>query len=256
MLFSLVIPTYNRSNLVGRCVEQILRSSGKKRREIELIWIDDGSPRVSELKPLMMIYEPDIVILKKQNEGTVKTKNLGMLVSRGDWICVIDSDFTMSPNWLTILEDYIKKIPQLEAVCFSDHMRRKWSDREIFINDLPLITMKVPLISGAFAFSRSLLNKVGFLDEDFGFYGLNDAEWTQRLKKAQVLFGYIPSIIGTHHGGRGEEEPENRKKKDISLERNKVLLQEKSSSARVYYNPYIPAELGEMWDEKIRNNLL
>jgi len=194
--FSIVFPTYNRAELTKQCVTTTLKNTGISRDRLEIVWVDDGSSD-KKVHQVMKEFDPDISILKKHNQGTIKTKNMGFVLSTGDWICLIDSDIEMPAGWIVELEKYINAIPELKAVCFSDVNRSRWGGDFITCNGLKLQQMKVNLMSGAYAFSRDVLYNVGYLDEEFGFYGNNDAEFTCRLAKAKYLYGYIPSIEGS-----------------------------------------------------------
>lgn len=249
-MFSIIIPTHNRADLVHECMQISLNNTGLPRNEYEIIHIDDGSTG-NEVAHVMQQFLPDIQILKKYNDGTVKTKNLGIASARGDWVVIMDSDFQMSPNWLKTTKQYAENFSGLHVICYSDHMRDKWADQTITQTGLQLIKMKVPLVSGAFAFSRHVIQKVGYLDQAFGFYGLNDAEWTRRVLKAELLFGYVPSIIGKHMGGTGEP-GKNREKKDESLKKNGSIFNIKSKLPRIFYNPHLTPELNRVCDEYIR----
>lgn len=252
MLFSIIIPTHNRAGLAHSCAKVTLANTGVDRSAYELIHIDDGSDS-TEVAALMSRFKPDIQILKKYNDGTIKTKNLGIAAARGDWIIIMDSDFQMSQNWLSITKKYVDNFPNLHAICYSNHMRKQWSGNVLENNGMRLVQMKNPLMSGAFAFSRELLNKVGYLDQVFGFYGLNDAEWTRRIAKGKMLFGYVPEIVGEHTGGLGEM-GENRAKKDKSIHGNGGIFNKLIKSPRVFYNPFISEDLNKVCDEYIRKN--
>ena len=102
MKFSIVIPTYNRSDTVKECLELTLNNHGIKKQNIELIWVDDGSTD-QKVREVMNFFNPDVCIIKNRNEGTIKTKNIGIAMTTGDWICVVDSDMVITDNWLQIL---------------------------------------------------------------------------------------------------------------------------------------------------------
>lgn len=253
MKFSLIIPTYNRYKVVKEAVNHSVNKCGISRTNIELIWVDDGSTE-PEVHHIMRELNPEICILKKLNEGTIKTKNKGLLLSTYEWIVVMDSDFKMEVNWLKTLSEYINIAPEFKLIALSDLNKDRWiGDLILNKGKYKIYKMKVPLISGAFAFHRKILQYVGFLDEEFGFYGLNDAEWTGRVKKAGFKFCYT-NISGEHIGNRGEK-GENREKKDRSLKINGGLFRKKAAEPRVYYNPIMDSYLNEVLDERIRKDI-
>jgi len=82
MKFSIIVPTYNRSNIISKCIPNAILRCGFPRDKIELIWVDDSSTD-KEVEYVMRDLKPDISIIKSKNEGTLKTKNRGMLMSSG-----------------------------------------------------------------------------------------------------------------------------------------------------------------------------
>lgn len=251
-MISVVIPTYNRARLVDDCVSHTINNCGFPRTEIELIWVDDGSPN-KEVHHVMQKLDPDITILKKQNEGTIRTKNIGLSVASNDFICVIDSDIKMQAGWLSHVNDYIINVPELHLICLSQFNMMQWAGPLQNIGDkgYKYHPMRVNLVTGAFGIHRHVLDTIGYLDLEFGFYGLNDAEWSTRAKKAGFTFGYIPEAVGTHKGGIGELGI-NRDKKDAALAVNKKILDRKIAEDRIFYNPFITPELNEVCDAHIR----
>lgn len=86
--FSIIIPTYNRADTIGRSIDSIL---GQTYIDWELIIIDDGS--TDDTYKVVGAYD-DIRIryVRQENQERSAARNHGIRVSQGNWICFLDSD--------------------------------------------------------------------------------------------------------------------------------------------------------------------
>lgn len=88
---TIIIPVYNSEKYIERCMESIVSQIDE---QYEVLLINDGSKDRSE--DIINAYAkkyPDIVrAISKENEGTAKTRNLGIKEARGEFIFFIDND--------------------------------------------------------------------------------------------------------------------------------------------------------------------
>ena len=107
MLFSFVVPVYNTSKYLDKCMESILCQKGA---EYEIVLVDDGSTDGSS--ELCDIYEkkyPDIVkAIHKHNEGLLLTRRRGFKEAKGDWLLCCDSDDYINEHLLESVVSIIK----------------------------------------------------------------------------------------------------------------------------------------------------
>lgn len=91
MLFSFIVPVYNTSQYLERCIKSILCQKGS---DYEILLVDDGSTDNSgELCDQYAEQNPDIVrVIHKENEGLLLTRRRGFKEAKGDWFICIDSD--------------------------------------------------------------------------------------------------------------------------------------------------------------------
>ncbi len=83
---SVIIPTYNRADLLPQAVESVLSQSYT---DFELIVVDDGSTDstqevISEHRKLKYLFQ--------ENLGVSAARNQGIRMARGRYICFLDSD--------------------------------------------------------------------------------------------------------------------------------------------------------------------
>ncbi len=103
---SIIIPVYNVEKYLGRCLDSVL---AQKYQNFEAICINDGSTDNS-LKILEEYAKKDsrIKIFSQKNQGLSVTRNNGLQKASGDYICFVDSDDYIEPNFLSDLYDAIK----------------------------------------------------------------------------------------------------------------------------------------------------
>lgn len=119
MLFSFVVPVYNTSKYLDKCMESILCQKGA---EYEVVLVDDGSTDgSSEMCDSYVRDYPAVVrVIHKENEGSLQTRHRGIQESKGDWILCIDSDDYIDKDYLCTITDCIHKYnPDLIIFNFS-----------------------------------------------------------------------------------------------------------------------------------------
>ena len=86
---SVVIPTYNRSDVIGRAIESALKQTLE---EIEVIVVDDASTDSTQ-EIVTSIDDPRVEYIKhEQNLGGSAARNTGLDHSSGKYIAFLDSD--------------------------------------------------------------------------------------------------------------------------------------------------------------------
>lgn len=96
-LISLIIPIYNAAHTLERCLSSVV---GQTYNNLEIIVVDDGSTDEGAV-----IYEEfsstdgRIKILRQTNSGVSKARNSGVESATGSYICFVDSDDWVEPNY-------------------------------------------------------------------------------------------------------------------------------------------------------------
>ena len=100
MKVSVIVPVYNKSNYLKRCIESIL---GQTHKDIELILIDDGS--TDESLSICNRYKKDkrVVVISQKNRGVSAARNVGIKKVSGDFIMFVDADDYVA-------KDYVEKM--------------------------------------------------------------------------------------------------------------------------------------------------
>ena len=96
-LVSVIIPTYNRVEVLPRAIASVLNQTYK---DIEIIVIDDGS--VDNTENVIKKYGDKIHYVFQQNQGVSAARNNGVKHSNGKYLAFIDSDDEWLPNKLEL----------------------------------------------------------------------------------------------------------------------------------------------------------
>ncbi len=111
---SVIMPTYNRAELLPRAINSILWQTYK---DFEFIIVDDGS--TDDTARLLKEYadkDKRIRILRNEkNKGIAYSRQRGLDAARGKYIAVMDSDDWSVPERLQKQIDFMDKNPEIDA---------------------------------------------------------------------------------------------------------------------------------------------
>ncbi len=107
MLFSLIIPVYNRPDEVNELLESLLKLDYNE--NFEIVIVEDGSSVKCE--ELIQKYEDKLTIsyYYKENSGPGDSRNYGMKKAKGDYFIIFDSDCIIPKEYLTEVSNALKK---------------------------------------------------------------------------------------------------------------------------------------------------
>ena len=92
---SIILPVYNGSKFVGKCIDSIL---GNTYAQIELIIVDDGSTdATAEICDSYAARDKRVVVYHNMNHGVSYSRNFGIDHANGIWVGFVDAD-----DWLTL----------------------------------------------------------------------------------------------------------------------------------------------------------
>lgn len=96
-LVSVIMPTYNRGDVIGRAVKSVL---GQSYTNIELIIIDDGSEDNTK-DVINGFHAPGIEYIRlNHNGGACHARNVGISHAKGEYIAFLDSDNAWNKDYI------------------------------------------------------------------------------------------------------------------------------------------------------------
>ena len=114
IFFSVIIPVYNRSHLLGETIDTVLAQGYP---HFEIIIVDDGSTEnIKKVLEEKYSHDPRVKYFYKQNEERGAARNFGLKAATGDFAVFFDSDDFMKPNYLEILHKVITDHPGIKLL--------------------------------------------------------------------------------------------------------------------------------------------
>ena len=102
MLFSVVIPTFNRSHLLQATLESVFAQTFS---DYEVIVVDDGS--TDDTREMMKSYGERVQFFRQENAGPGAARNLGVSRAGGEYVAFLDSDDLWFPWTLSVFAELI-----------------------------------------------------------------------------------------------------------------------------------------------------
>lgn len=166
MKYSIIIPTYNHLDLLQPCLESVIRYTSLE--DCEIIVVSNGCK--DETKNYLEDIEKSIPIKSlffSEPLGYSKAINEGIKTSSGEYIILLNNDTILLPQeknrWLHILE---KPFLEDEKCAISGPL-----DQYLENIDVRFIVFFCVMIK------KSVIEKIGLLDEEFGIGGYEDADF-------------------------------------------------------------------------------
>lgn len=97
-LVSIIVPIYNVEKYLNQCVTSLIQQTY---HNIEIILVDDGSPDRSPTICDTWEHKDDRVhVLHKTNSGVSASRNAGLHISKGKYVCFVDGDDWIEPDFV------------------------------------------------------------------------------------------------------------------------------------------------------------
>ncbi|MCK8141458.1 glycosyltransferase [Flavobacterium sp. I-SCBP12n] len=240
-LFSIVIPTYNRTSDLARCLDSLVSQTYKN---FEVIVCDNGSS--DNTKDVVMGYADKLnlnyIHIIENSGGPAYPRNLGLKEALGDWVCFLDSDDWYTDNRLEYIADldlnnFDFLYHDLNIIKNNDPYKIMIS-RALSLEDTyyDFVTNVNSIPTSSTCIRRELLKKTNGFKEAKDISGLEDFDFWLKLAKLNARFIYVPVVLGyyavgndnfTYHDDRQinrykalygsyiESEPDIRKKEKI-----------------------------------------
>ncbi len=114
-LISVILPVYNMEAYLSRCLDSVLNNTY---HNLEVICIDDGS-RDASLEILHRYEENDsrVIVISKENGGVSSARNAGLNRATGEYVCFVDSDDYVHPQYFELLFRALRESGLAISVC-------------------------------------------------------------------------------------------------------------------------------------------
>ncbi len=202
---SVVLPTRDRADLVGRAISSVLSQTF---RDFELIVVDDGSK--DRTKSAGFVSDPRMRVVRLAiSKGVSRARNAGIASARGEWVAFLDDDDEWLPRMLELQLSRIDRNtdPRTSAVyCLAASQTPDGLQPSPYAPPLPEGDVLDSLLANGHTISpcahmvkRSALFEVGGFDETF--WATGDRDLWLRLAQASHHVVAVPETLLIVHGG-------------------------------------------------------
>src|SRR4030043_1058156 len=206
MKFSFIIPAFNEEEFISNCVKSIKNQEGD---DFEIIVVDNGSSD----KTAEIAKNLGVALVSEEKKGISNARNFGVMKAKGEFLCFVDADGTLSNNWLSeareiINKNNIKAIARLNIFVNNNLLKKFYFNIYTFFAYLALILYekifpKLFLPGNNLVIKRSIFLKLGgfepYIAEDIF---LSKKFW--KLKNRKSVFN--PKMIIFYSSRRFERE--------------------------------------------------
>ena len=195
--FSIIIPTYNRCELVKKCIASIQQQTYKN---WECIIVNDGSTD-NTAHEIQRIIENDtrFSLINQQNSERAISRNNGAKKVKGDYFIFIDSDDYFEPEHLSNLYQAIVGDQEQSMMFFTNGKAISNEEEEIIVkNEIPSplpidFFLKNSVVPARVCLHHSIFNHFSF--DPRTIIVEDTVLWTEILEKHPIKYIPITSVI-------------------------------------------------------------
>lgn len=251
---SIIVLSYNTRELLRKCIKSIYDTT--KRISFEVICIDDNS--FDNSADMIEKEFPQVTLIRnKTNLVYSKSNNIGMRISKGRYVVLLNSDVLILKDVFDEMVQFmdtrpeagvascklinpdgsiqycVRRLPNLTTAFFqsigwhnlfpNSKITNKYYQKQL---DYDTVFKADSIGTTCFMIRRELLNTVGYLDEQFPLF-FTDLDYNKRIRDMGYDIYYIPHIKIIHYGGQS-----------INQQTYKQLIEQHKGIYRFYKKHY------------------
>ena len=265
----ILVLTYNNLKLNKVCINSILQKTAYP--NYRLIIVDNLSTDGTReyLKQLDAQHLNNVtIILNDSNLGFAGGNNVGMRISDGDYIVLLNNDTVVTRGWLTAMSKHLENNPRMgmcgpvtnsigneakinvkyndlkELECFAYDYTTKHLSEEYF---------KEPRVLALFCtmIKKEIIKKCGLLDESYEVGMFEDDDYAEAVKQAGYSLAILEDTFIHHCEGASFKKLQDEKYKAV-FEHNKQVFEEKWNKEWLMHQ----YREGVTWDSNLNVNIL
>jgi len=212
---SVIVVNWNKKELLERCLESLKNQTF---RDYEVIVVDNGS---TDDSPAMIRERfPEVrLITLDQNTGFSVGNNHGIRAAQGELIAFLNNDTEVDPHWLEELHRpllahsevgscaskmlFFKQRDMINSTGQVFYARGEGRDRGWMEHDSGQYDEASFIFGascGAAIYRKSVLDEIGYFDEEFSPAYFEDVDLSFRGQLAGYKCLYVPKAVVYHHG--------------------------------------------------------
>lgn len=130
--YSLIVPAHNIQNYIEECINSILN---QHRQDVEIIIVNDGSTdNTYKVCKKLERNHPNIILINKNNSGSMDSYILGIKKSCGEYVGFVDSDDVIEDGYFDTLDEIVDN--DVDVVMFDYNKFSKKGKKPFKVNDI------------------------------------------------------------------------------------------------------------------------
>jgi glycosyltransferase involved in cell wall biosynthesis len=202
--YSIIIPTYNHAEYLGRCIESLLCQTNSNWEAI----IVNNFSQDNTIVVVNKYQDERIKLINFSNNGVIAaSRNIGIRQAQSSYVAFLDSDDWWYPNKLETITKYLSQgeILYHDLDLYTPRGKRRFKKsqgRRLAVPPfIDLIVNGNAIPNSSAVVKKTLLEQVGGLSEDRNLVAVEDYDLWLRLGKITDKFHYIPQSLGGYWVG-------------------------------------------------------
>ena len=151
-LISIIIPTYNKSIYLKKCIDSIMKQTIDN---YEIIVVDDGTN-----EEIIKSYNSSKINYIKKNKGISYARNIGLKSAKGKYITFVDSDDEISTKHLEILLNGLTNDVEMSFVSYCRKKKNSYNSKQKKINNHIAYELILNKNFGGYVWNKLFLKKI------------------------------------------------------------------------------------------------
>ena len=229
---SIITPVYNGSEYLEELIQSV---RSQEYSNVEHIIIDDGSRDNGSTLAVLNKY-PHLRWWSHANKGQYATMNDGLEAARGEIICFVSADDTVSPNAVKTAVQYMMEHPQMDGVFGITRYMDETGKEQSYPIPFRLAPIRFyPYFAhishcSLYVRKQSIVRHGLFFDPSLRFVG--DYEWITRIHKAGLRIGMIRRELSKV---RIHTDQTSQKNRDASTQEARTVLKTQQVNRVSYF---------------------
>lgn len=226
---TIIIPCFNQGQFLAETLESVLSCDPSV---YELIIVNDGSTDEATNQYIDSLVSEGYNVIKQENKGLAGARNAGLKMAKGEFILPLDSDNTITNEYLVQAIKAMDADPQIGVVYgnarYFGSKTGEWNPGPFNLQKL----MITNYIDACAVIRKSVFEKVGGYDTGMKYMGWEDWDLWLRIAFAGYKFHHINKVVWGY------------RVLDNSMSKQVYNAYEKPNTLENYVNEKYPDKLG------------
>lgn len=189
---SVIIPCFNLGAYLTEAVDSVLAQSVQ---DFEILVADDGSTDPDTIARLDAFARPKTTVIRAPHQGLAATRNLLVQRARGTFVCALDADDRLHPEFLARTLEAFERDPGLTFVsCWLENFGDDTSTWQPTRCDFPTLLAECTVCTAALV-RRDPVLAVGGFDGQMPHPGYEDWDLWITLTEQGYVGTIVPEVL-------------------------------------------------------------